>query len=58
MGRRWRAAAMSSERGKPHGVFPAEVGFPDGTLGGINSPNWYTSPSERNRQLRLRQTKV
>ncbi|MFQ5809118.1 MAG: hypothetical protein ACE5JM_05820, partial [Armatimonadota bacterium] len=39
----WLAAAMSTERGKPRGVIPAEVSFPDGIIGGVNSPNWYTA---------------
>jgi len=39
----WLAAAMSNERGKPEGVIPAQVSFPDGILGGTNSPNWYTA---------------
>jgi hypothetical protein len=39
----WLAAAMSSERGKPRGVIPAEVSFPDGMAGGMGSPNWYTA---------------
>ena len=39
----WLADAMRTDRGKPQGVFPTEVGFPAGTLGGVNSPNWYTA---------------
>ena len=39
----WLAAAMSTDRGKPRGVIPAQVSFPDGILGGMNSPNWYTA---------------
>jgi len=39
----WVADALSTERGKPRGVIPAEVSFPDSVLGGINSPNWYTA---------------
>jgi len=39
----WLAAAMSTERGKPKGVIPAQVSFPDGIIGGTNSPNWYTA---------------
>ena len=39
----WVAAAMSTDRGKPKGVIPAQVSFPDGILGGTNSPNWYTA---------------
>jgi hypothetical protein len=39
----WVAAAMSTERGKPKGVIPAQVSFPDAILGGTNSPNWYTA---------------
>ncbi len=37
----WLAAAMSTERGKPRGVIPAKVSFPEGILGGKNSANWY-----------------
>ncbi|MHC4166472.1 MAG: hypothetical protein ACYSWQ_05905 [Planctomycetota bacterium] len=39
----WVAAAMSTERGKPKGVIPAQISFPDRTLGGTRSPNWYTA---------------
>ncbi|MFC1734969.1 hypothetical protein ACFL1X_02565 [Candidatus Hydrogenedentota bacterium] len=39
----WVDAAMSTARGKPEGVIPAEVSWPEGIIGGINSPNWYTS---------------
>jgi len=39
----WLTATMSTERGKPRGVIPAQVSFPDGIIGGINSPNWYTA---------------
>ncbi|MFC1734602.1 tetratricopeptide repeat protein [Candidatus Hydrogenedentota bacterium] len=38
----WVADAMSTERGKPRGVIPGQVSFPEGILGGINSPNWWT----------------
>ncbi len=37
----WVAAAMSTERGKPKGVFPAQIGWPEGILGGVNSPKWF-----------------
>ncbi len=47
MGDAWLAAAMSNERGKPGGVIPAQVSFPDGILGGTNSPNWYTASHPR-----------
>jgi len=39
----WRGAAMLTERGKPRGVIPAQVSFPEGVIGGTNSPNWYTA---------------
>jgi len=39
----WLAASMSTERGKPRGVIPAQVSFPDGMIGGTDSPNWYTA---------------
>ncbi len=39
----WLDAALSTERGKPRGIIPAEVGFPLATIGGTKSPNWYTS---------------
>ena len=39
----WLAAAMSTDRGKPQGVIPAEVSFPEGVIGGLNSPNWWTA---------------
>ena len=39
----WLLAAMSTDRGKPKGVIPAQVSFPDGIIGGTNSPNWYVA---------------
>jgi hypothetical protein len=39
----WVRDAMSTERGKPQGVIPADVSFPDAVIGGTESPNWYTS---------------
>ncbi|MHC4994949.1 MAG: hypothetical protein ACYTGQ_07840, partial [Planctomycetota bacterium] len=39
----WLAAAMSTERGKPRGLVPAQVSFPQGVIGGHNSPNWWTA---------------
>ena len=39
----WVENAMSKERGKPKGVIPAQVSFPEGLLGGTNSPNWWTA---------------
>ncbi len=39
----WVADAMSTERSKPRGVIPAEVSWPEGISGGVNSPNWWTS---------------
>jgi len=39
----WVAAAMSTDRGKPKGVIPAEISFPEGIIGGVNSPNWWTA---------------
>jgi hypothetical protein len=38
----WHYAAMSTERGKPRGVIPIQVSFPEGIIGGTSSPNWYT----------------
>ncbi|MFC1734788.1 hypothetical protein ACFL1X_01630 [Candidatus Hydrogenedentota bacterium] len=37
----WVSDAMSTERGKPMGVIPAQVSFPDAILGGTSSPNWW-----------------
>ncbi len=39
----WRYAAMSTDRGKPEGVIPIQVSFPEGIIGGTSSPNWYTA---------------
>ena len=39
----WVDAGMSTQRGKPRGIIPAQVAFPDGIIGGTNSPNWYTA---------------
>jgi hypothetical protein len=43
LGEGWRTGAMSTERGKPEGVIPAQVSFPQGIIGGTSSPNWYTA---------------
>ena len=37
----WLAAAMSTDRGKPQGVIPTEIGFPSGLIGGVRSPAWF-----------------
>ncbi len=37
----WWAASMSSDRGKPQGVIPEEIGYPSGIIGGNNSPSWF-----------------
>ena len=39
----WVADSLSIERGKPKGIIPAEIGFPEGLIGGTHSPNWYTA---------------
>jgi hypothetical protein len=39
----WVAAAMSTDHGKPKGVIPAQISFPDRILGGTKSSNWYTA---------------
>ena len=39
----WLAAAMATDRGKPKGVIPAQLSWPDVTVGGTNSPNWWTA---------------
>ncbi len=46
----WLGSAMSTERGKPKGVYPRMVSFPEAIIGGIHSPNWYTAadPPEPN----------
>ena len=39
----WLAASLSTDRGKPAGVIPTMVAFPDGLIGGHKSENWYTA---------------
>jgi hypothetical protein len=39
----WLAASLSTDRGKPRGIIPQEIGFEDGRIGGVRSPNWYTA---------------
>jgi hypothetical protein len=39
----WLASTLSTDRGKPRGIIPAQVSFPDAILGGTNSPNWWTA---------------
>ena len=36
----WVAAAMSTERGKPAGVIPSAIHWPDGRVGGLG-PEWW-----------------
>ena len=43
----WLNDAMRTDRDKPRGIIPAEVGFPDGTPGGVNSPSWYQAAHPR-----------
>ena len=38
--RSWVAAARSNDRGKPRGVLPPAIGFPDGRIGGYG-PTWW-----------------
>jgi len=40
----WLAVAMSTERGKPRGVIPHNVGFPNGIIGGHDTDHWWDSP--------------
>ncbi|RLF71428.1 MAG: hypothetical protein DRN40_02480 [Thermoplasmata archaeon] len=37
----WVNASLSTEKGKPYGVIPAGLGWPDGEIGGHNAPTWY-----------------
>jgi hypothetical protein len=37
----WWSASMSTDRGKPRGIIPQEIGFPSGQIGGERSPTWY-----------------
>ncbi len=37
----WLNASLSTEKGKPEGVTPAMIGWPDGEIGGTNAPSWY-----------------
>lgn len=39
----WLAAALSTEKGKPRGIIPEEIGFARGELGGTNSPAWHSA---------------
>lgn len=39
----WLAAAFATERGKPRGVIPSQMSFPEALIGGTNSPNWWTA---------------
>ena len=51
----WVATAMSTDRGKPKRVTPAQVSFPDGVLDGTNSPPnlVYSQPPPGCGKLRL-----
>jgi len=37
----WLEASMSTDKGKPSGLVPAEIGFMKGEIGGTDSPSWY-----------------
>ena len=39
----WVNASLSTGKDKPIGVIPAGLGWPDGEIGGHDSPNWYTA---------------
>jgi hypothetical protein len=39
----WLSAALSTEKGKPRGIIPEEIGFARGELGGTNAPAWHTA---------------
>jgi hypothetical protein len=39
----WVADALSTDRGKPKGIIPAQVAWPDGRLGGTNSAQWWAA---------------
>ncbi len=40
----WLDAAMSTERGKPRGVIPHNIGFPNAIIGGHDTDTWYGLP--------------
>jgi len=37
----WLAASMSTEKGKPRGIIPQEIGFARSEMGGTNAPTWF-----------------
>jgi len=37
----WVDAAYRTDKGKPRGVLPSAIGFPNGELGGVGSKTWY-----------------
>jgi len=39
--RGWLEASMSTDKGKPRGVIPTEIGFEKGEIGGTQSPSWH-----------------
>jgi len=39
----WLAASMSTEKEKPRGIIPQEIGFERSEIGGTNAPNWFTA---------------
>ena len=39
----WVRASLSTDKGKPRGTIPAGIGWPDGEIGGLNAPTWYTA---------------
>jgi len=39
----WLADSYRTEKSKPPGILPSNMGFPTDEMGGTNAPNWYQS---------------
>ncbi len=48
----WLYDSMRTDGGKPTGIIPAQVGWPDGRLGGVESPNWWSAVHQLERHPR------
>jgi hypothetical protein len=42
----WLAASMSTDKGKPRGIIPQEIGFARSEMGGTNAPTWYKADNQ------------
>ena len=39
----WVADSYRTDKSKPPGILPSNIGYPTDEMGGMNAPNWYRS---------------